>query len=64
MGPTGLKLSVAYEVTEQYRLGFNFYGIAKRGVPKIVGKEMDTAVERAVSGSSCGGSMRRFRFIR
>ena len=48
-GPTGLKLLVAYEPTAQYQPRFDFYGIAKRVVPKIVGKEMDRAIARALA---------------
>ena len=46
-GKTGLKLLVAYEPTAQYQPRFDFYGIAERIVPVIVGKAMDRAIARA-----------------
>ena len=47
IGPSGLKLLVAYESRTHYRPSFDFYGIARRSVPKIVGREMDKAIARA-----------------
>ena len=37
IGPSGLKLLVAYESRTYYQPRFDFYGIARRSVPKIVG---------------------------
>jgi hypothetical protein len=48
-GVGGLKLLVAYEPTAQYQPRFDLYGIAKRVVPKIVGKEIDRAIARALA---------------
>jgi hypothetical protein len=48
-GPSGLKLLVSYEPTAQYQPRFDFYSIAKRVVPKIVGREMDKAIKRALA---------------
>ena len=47
IGPSGLKLLVAYESRTHHRPRFDFYGIAGRSVPKIVGREMDKAIARA-----------------
>ena len=65
IGKSGLKLLVAYETTTQYQPRFDFYGIAKRVVPKIIGKEMDKAIKRALQPKGDGGgSVRKFKFIR
>jgi hypothetical protein len=46
-----LELLVAYESRTHYRPRFDFYGIARRSVPKIVGREMDKATARALQSA-------------
>ena len=48
-GLNGPGLLVAFEPTAKYRTRFDFYGIVKRVVPKIVGKEMDRVIARALA---------------
>ena len=45
------KLLVAYDPTIFDRPRFDFYGIARRSVPKIVGREMDKATARALQSA-------------
>ena len=51
IGPSGLKLLVAYESRAHYQPRFDFYGIARRSVPKIVGREMDRAITKALQSA-------------
>ena len=51
---TGLKLLVAYELRTHYQPRFDFYGIARRSVPKIVGREMDRAITKALQSARRG----------
>jgi hypothetical protein len=44
-------LLVAYDPTIFDRPRFDFYGIARRSVPKIVGREMDKATARALQSA-------------
>lgn len=55
IGKSGLKLLVAYETTTQYQPRFDFYGIAKRIVPKLIGPEMGKAIKRALQTSGGKG---------
>ena len=48
IGPSGLKLLVAYDPRTHYQLRFDFYGIAMRSVPKIVRREMNRAITKAL----------------
>ncbi len=51
IGPSGLKLLVAYGSRTHYQPRFDFYGIARRSVPKIVGREMDRAITKALQSA-------------
>ena len=51
IGPSDLKLLVAYESRTHYQPRFDFYGIARRSVPKIVGREMDRAITKALQSA-------------
>ena len=44
-------LLVAYDPTIFHRPRFDFYGIARRSVPKIVGREMDRAITKALQSA-------------
>ena len=48
IGRLGLELLVAYESRTHYRPRFDFYGIARRSMPKIVSAEMNKAIARAL----------------
>ena len=50
--PKPPKLLVACEPTAQYQTSFVFHGIAKRIVFKIIGKEMDRAIARALASKN------------
>ena len=50
--PRTPKLLVAFEPTAQYQTSFVFHGIAKRIVFKIIGKEMDRAIARALASKN------------
>ena len=50
-GQSGLKLLVAYEQTAQYQKRFDFYGIAKRTVNRIIGRELGKAIQQALKSA-------------
>jgi hypothetical protein len=51
IGPSGLKLLVAYENTVAYQPRFDFYGIGERSFRKNISIEMDEAITRAIRPS-------------
>ena len=51
LGPLGYKLLVAYQSRTHYQPRFDFYDIARCSVSKIVGREMDKAITKALQSA-------------